>query len=60
MFAMQCPSCSTNTSMSLVESIYVGPFRCWKCKMAFIVRIENEELKTCKPISAEELEKYIE
>ena len=60
MFAMQCPNCGASTSLSLTESIYVGPFRCWKCKRAFIVRIENEELNSCRPISEEEMEEYIE
>ena len=60
MFVVQCPSCGADTSLSFAESTYDGPFRCWKCRGAFIITIKNEELRTCKPISEEELEKYIE
>ena len=60
MFTIQCAGCGAETRMSLVEAIYNGPFRCWKCKGAFEIKIENEELKSCKVISEQELEKYIE
>jgi len=60
MFAIECPKCGAETGFSLIVSTYEGPFRCWKCKEAFMVIIENEELKSCKPISQEELEEYIE
>lgn len=60
MFVVRCPRCGAGTSVLLAESIYEGPFRCWKCKGAFLVRIEDEELKSCEPISEEELEQYIE
>ena len=60
MFTIQCAGCGAETSMSLEESTYNGPFRCWKCKGAFIITIENEELKSCEAISEEEFEKYIE
>ena len=60
MFTIKCASCGAETSMSLDEPIYNGPFRCWKCKAAFEIKIENEELKSCKAISEQEFEKYIE
>lgn len=56
MFIIKCPKCSTNTGFSLRELTYKGPFRCWKCRGTFIVTIENQELKSCKPISEEEFE----
>ena len=56
---IQCPRCDTKSYLSFTDC-YEGPFRCWKCRGAFIVRIENEELKRCEPISEEEFEKYIE
>lgn len=59
MFAMQCSECGAETSMSLAEATYDGPFRCWKCKGAFVITIENEKLKYCKAISEQEFEKYI-
>jgi len=60
MVTVQCAGCGAETRMSLDETAYHGPFRCWKCKGAFIINIENEELKSCTPISEEELEKYSE
>jgi len=60
MFTIQCAGCGAEASMSLAEATYNGPFRCWKCKGAFVITIENEELRACKPISEEELEKYVE
>jgi len=60
MFTIQCAGCGAETRMSLVEATYNGPFLCWKCKGAFEIKIENEELKSCKVISEQELEKYIE
>lgn len=60
MFVMQCPECGVSTSISLAELTYEGPFRCWKCKAPFLVRIEDEDLKSCKPISEEELQQYID
>lgn len=60
MFAVQCPKCGVSTSVSLAESTYEGPFRCWKCKAPFLVRIEDEGLKYCEPTSEEELQQYIE
>lgn len=60
MFTIQCAGCGAETSMSLAEVTYNGPFCCWKCKGAFVITIENEELKSCEAISEQELEKYIE
>jgi hypothetical protein len=60
MFGVKCPRCGMSTSISLVESTYKGPFRCWKCKAPFLVNIEDEELKSCKPISEEELQRYLD
>ena len=56
MFAVQCPECSSNTFLSLADSGYEGPYRCWKCKKLFMVQIQNEELKSCEPMTEEELE----
>jgi hypothetical protein len=57
MFTMECPSCGSNTTISLDQSLYEGPYRCWKCRGLFRVRIENEELQTCEPLSEEEFER---
>lgn len=57
---IRCPECNAETRLSLIESKYEGPFRCWKCKTAFFVVAENEDLKSWSPISEEELKEYTE
>ena len=56
MFTIQCAGCGAETRMSLIEATYNGPFRCWKCRALFRIRIEDEELQSCKPLSEEEFE----
>jgi hypothetical protein len=57
---VQCPVCGTETKLWLVEPTYEGPFRCWKCKEAFMVTIDGKRLKSSQPMSEEELEQYCE
>ncbi len=57
---VKCPKCDTEGSLSLVESIYQGPYRCWKYRELFTIRLENNELKSCEPLSQEEFEKQQE
>jgi hypothetical protein len=57
MFTIKCPDCGTEATISLTESLYEGPYRCWKCRRLFMIRIEDEELQACEPLSEEEFEK---
>jgi Zn-finger nucleic acid-binding protein len=57
MFIIRCPGCNTEATISLIESVYEGPYRCWKCRGLFRVRIEDEKLQACEPLSEEEFEK---
>jgi len=50
---IKCPKCETEGSLSLVESSYQGPYRCWKCRELFTIKLENNELKSCEPLSPE-------
>ena len=52
--------CDVEVSLSLVESSYQGPYRCWKCRELFTITLENNELKSCEPLSQEEFEKQQE
>jgi len=54
---IKCPECDTEGSLSLVESNYEGPYRCWKCKGLFTITIENNELTSCEPLSQEEFDR---
>jgi hypothetical protein len=55
-----CPKCGSEGSLSLVESSYQGPYKCWKCRELFTIRLENNELKSCEPLSQEDFEKQQE
>jgi len=57
---IKCPKCDTEGSLSLVESSYQGAYRCWKCRELFTITLENNELKSCEPLSQEEFEKQQE
>ena len=57
LFKIKCPECATEGKMSLVESIYEGPYKCWKCRALFTIKLENSELKSCEPLSQEELDR---
>ncbi len=52
-----CPKCNTETGFSVTQLIYQGPFRCWKCKEFFTIKIEKGTLISCEPLSQEEFSK---
>ena len=60
MIKIKCPECSVEGNISLVESSYQGPYRCWKCRALFTIRLENNELKSCEPLSQEEFDRQQE
>jgi len=57
MFTVACPNCATGGSISLVDTEYEGPYKCWKCHSAFSIRIQGENLTDWQPLSKEELER---
>ncbi len=54
---INCPACQTEGTISLIETDYIGPYRCWSCHALFTVEIKNDELVSYKPLSEEELKK---
>lgn len=60
MITMVCPKCGAESKLSFVEDSYEGPRRCWKCRELFTIKIENNELISCEPLSQEEFEKQQE
>jgi len=54
---IKCAACNTEGSISLSDAIYEGPYRCWKCRGLFTIRMEDNVLKSCEPLSEEEFEK---
>ena len=57
---IQCPKCGSEASFSLAESSYQGPYRRWKCRELFTVRMENNEFKSCEPLTQEEFDRQQE
>jgi len=54
---IKCPKCDTESSLSLAEPSFQGPYRCWKCRALSTIKIENNELKSCEPLSQEEFDR---
>ncbi|MFC2069854.1 hypothetical protein ACFLTB_01600 [Chloroflexota bacterium] len=57
---IKCPKCETDGSFSLADTSYEGPYRCWKCKEMFTIKLHNNELLSCESLSQEEFEKQQE
>ena len=57
---IKCPECATEGTISLVESIYQGPYRCWKCRQLFTIKLENNKLQSCETMSQEDFDKLQE
>ena len=57
---MKCSSCQTEGAMSLVESVYKGSYRCWKCRALFTIGLKDNELAFCEPLNEEERQKQQE
>ena len=57
---IKCPECNIEGSFTLADSNYHGPYRCWKCRALFTIKMENNELKSCAPLSQEEFDKQQE
>jgi hypothetical protein len=57
---IKCAKCGTEGSLSLSDASYQGPYRCWKCRELFTIKMENNELKSCEPLNQEEFEKQQE
>jgi len=57
MTKITCPKCGTESSMSLTQMVFEGPYRCWKCKETFLIKIVNNKLESCEPLSQEDFEK---
>ncbi|MFC2062380.1 hypothetical protein ACFLS8_00295 [Chloroflexota bacterium] len=57
---IKCAKCDTEGALSLSDPSYEGPYRCWKCRELFTIRLEGNELKSCEPLSQEDFEKQQE
>lgn len=57
---LNCPKCTIENNLSLIDATHQGAYRCWKCRELFAIKIENNELKSCEPISQEEFDRQRE
>ena len=57
---IKCPACQIDGTLSLIESSYKGPYRCWKCRELFTIELNNNKLTFYTPLSEEELQKQQE
>ena len=57
---IKCPECATEGTISLVESIYHGPYKCWKCRQLFAIKLEDNKLQSCETMSQEDFDKLQE
>jgi len=48
--------CGTEGKLSLVESSYTGPRRCWKCRALFTITIVDNQVQATEPLTEEEFE----
>ena len=59
-FEIECPSCGKAGKFSLADTTYDGPYRCWKCRSLFSVKIEDNQLVSCEPLDEAAFEKQQE
>lgn len=60
MVIMKCPKCEAESKLSFVGDSYEGPRRCWKCRELFTIKIEENKMVSCEPLSEEEFKKQQE
>ena len=51
MFTLKCLGCGKNTIIPIIDSVCEGPYRCWKYRKLYTVRIENEEFQEYETIT---------
>ena len=60
MIEIECPDCESIGKMSLAQTLYEGPYRCWKCRSLYKIILANDKLQSIEPITEEELEAWQE
>ena len=60
MLKIKCPLCGTDSQMSLLQSSYQMPYRCWKCRELFSLTVENDQVTSLVKMTAEEYAKHKE
>ncbi len=60
MVKITCSACGTDGYMSLIDSDYHMPYRCWKCKEFFNLTVENNQVKSLVRLTPDEYQKLKE
>ena len=60
MIEIECPDCESIGKMSLAQTLYEGPYRCWKCRSLYKIVLANDKLQSIEPITEQELEAWQE
>ena len=55
-----CPECNVIGNITLVDTSYEGPYKCWKCRQLFAVKLKNGAVLSCEVLSQEDFEKLQE
>jgi len=55
--SIKCPACNTDSSFFIAKNVFQGPYKCWKCKAFFTVKVRDGELQLCESLSVEDFEK---
>ena len=54
---IKCPACNTESGFFIARNVFQGPFKCRECKAFFTIKVINEELQLCEPLSQEDFDK---
>jgi hypothetical protein len=54
---IKCSACNSDSSFFIAKKVFQGPFKCWKCKALFTIKVRNGEIETCEPLSQEAFDK---
>ena len=60
MLTIKCPKCATEGRVSFIKPDYEGPYKCWKCQGIFSIKVQAGQVKSCEPLSPEDLQKIQE
>jgi hypothetical protein len=55
-----CPECNVDGNITLVDTSYEGPYKCWKCRQLFAIKLKNGAVLSCEILSQEDFEKLQE
>ncbi|HSW57531.1 MAG TPA: hypothetical protein VLH15_03965 [Dehalococcoidales bacterium] len=54
---IKCPACNTDSSFFIAKDVFQGPFRCWKCKALFTLKVKGGEIVSIEPLAQEAFDK---